>query len=430
MTISVGYVLGHVFEFLLFAYFANTSFYPRKNYIVSNIISLCGYAILFIIGLWGRAPVSILAFFIINIILLVYEYNINFKNAIFYSLILDTLSCIGEYIIIYILGLRYGSNDFFVTSHQTMLISIGGKIIYLIGILFLKKFVNKKNAYENETQTIMTIIPVSTIICLTILMTIEMDTLIFLLFCVTFFSINLITFYTNAGLNSKNRELRILQDEYNKNKTELSEYQLLAEKYENTRFMRHDFHKQLDILKNLIATDNIQAKEYMQQIRFSQRELDYAQYTDNKILNILFAQKIKECHRRGVEIHIHSTSPALAFVSEIDTVAIFSNMLDNAIEAAENADIKEIYVDLYTVNNAYSAVKIENHTAKEPIVLDGLLSTQKENTDIHGMGIKSINSALGKYGSELTWTYDKDLKFFRAIVLIHIPKQKAAFRHD
>lgn len=71
-------------------------------------------------------------------------------------------------------------------------------------------------------------------------------------------------------------------------------------------------------------------------------------------------------------------------------------MLDNAIEAAEHAEIMEIYVDLYTVNNVYSAVKIENHTAKEPIVLDGLLSTQKENTDIHGMGIKSINNALKK----------------------------------
>lgn len=262
------------------------------------------------------------------------------------------------------------------------------------------------------------------------MMKVEMNNSIFSTICGMFLMINFVTFYINERLNDKNIKMKILQEEYNKNKTELSEYQLLAEKYENTRFMRHDFHKQLDILKNLIATDNIQANKYMQQIQFSQRELDYAQYTDNKILNILLAQKIKECHNRGVEIHIHSTSPALSFISEIDTVAIFSNMLDNAIEATENVEIKEIYVELYTVNNSYSAVKIENHTAKEPVVLDGLLSTQKKNTDIHGMGVKSINSALRKYGSELTWMYDKELKFFRAMVLIHIPKQKSAFRHD
>jgi sensor histidine kinase YesM len=103
-------------------------------------------------------------------------------------------------------------------------------------------------------------------------------------------------------------------------------------------------------------------------------------------------------------------------------------MLDNAIEAAENAEKKEIYVDLYTVNNTYSAVKIENYTDKEPIILDGLLRTQKQNTDIHGIGIKSINNALKKYNSELTWTYDEENKFFRAIALIHIPQK--AFRHE
>ena len=161
----------------------------------------------------------------------------------------------------------------------------------------------------------------------------------------------------------------------------------------------------------------------MQQIQFSQRELDYTSYTDNKILNILLAQKVKDCHNRGIEIHIHSKAPTLSFISEIDTVAIFSNMIDNAIEAAEQAQMKEIYVDLYTVNKSYSAVKIENYVDEGPIILDGLLRTQKENINIHGMGIKSINTALKKYNSELTWSYDKEKKFFRAIALIHIPNK-------
>lgn len=426
MTISIGYALGHIFEFLLFVYFSNTSFYPRKNYLLSNIISLCGYALLFIIGLLGRTPVSILAFFIVNIVLLMHGYRINLKNAIFYSVSLDVLSCAGEYIVVYLSSIRYNLIGIRVTPlivDQRILFTImNSKIIYLIGVQILKKFVNKKNTDDIETQPILIIIPMLSLICLTILMTVDIDNSIFLMICIVFLMINFIAFYANVGLSNKNKALKSLQEEYNKNKAELSEYQLLAEKYENTRIMRHDFHKQLDILKNLIATDNIQANEYMQQIQFSQRELDYAQYTDNKILNILFAQKIKECHRRCVEIHIHSTFPTLSFVSEIDTVAIFSNILDNAIEAAEHADIKEIYVDLYTVNNSYTAVRVENYTDKDTVALDGLLSTQKKNKDLHGIGIKSINNTLKKYGSELTWTYNKDQKFFRSIALFHIPK--------
>ena len=424
MNIDIGYILGHLCEFLMFIYFANSCFYPRKKYIFSSLISLCGYIILFGIGLLGKAQVSILSFFIVNVALLVYCYKIKLRNAIFYSLILDTLSCIGEYIIMYILGIRYGIYNFTFTVYDTMAISVGGKTIYLMGVLFLKHLTNKKNIYDSDTQTVLTVIPILTIICLTVLMAEEMNTALFLMLCLSFFIINAIAFYLNSGLNDKNRELKILQDEYNHNKAELSEYQLLSEKYENTKIMRHDFHKQLGVLKKLIATDNMQAREYMQQIQFAQRELDYNQYTDNKILNILFSQKVKECHERGIEIHIHSTSPDLSFISDIDTVAIFSNMLDNAIEAAEESEKKEIYVDLYTVNNSFSAVRVENYAEKEPIVLDGLLRTQKKNTDIHGIGIKSINNSLKKYNSQLTWSYDKSKKFFRALVLIHIPKSK------
>ena len=92
MTISIGYVLGHIFEFLLFAYFVNTSFYPRKNYTISTILSLCGYIILFGIGILGKISVSIIAFFIVNVILLIYCYNVRLKSAIFYVIVLDMLS--------------------------------------------------------------------------------------------------------------------------------------------------------------------------------------------------------------------------------------------------------------------------------------------------------------------------------------------------
>jgi hypothetical protein len=421
---NIGYILGHFCEYLLFIYYADACFYPRKSYKKSNLISFFGYFILFAVGLTGKAPISIAAFFIVNIILLMYCYNVKLKNAIFYSLILDTLSCIGEYIIVYALESRYDivSEKIILTLRQTMLILIGGKLIYLAGIIFLKHFTIKKLAYDDETYLISAIIPILTIMCLSVMMAMEMNTSLYLFFCSAFLVINFITFYINAGLNEKNRSLKLLRNEYDHNKAELSEYQLLYEKYESTKIMRHDFHKQLDVLKTLISTDNVQANEYMRQIGFAQRELDYAQYTDNKILNILLSQKVKECHERNIEIHIHSSSPELSFISDIDTVAIFSNMLDNAIEAAEKAEKKEIYVELYKVNRSYSAVKIENYTDKEPIILDGLLRTQKKNSDIHGVGIKSINNALKKYGSELTWTYDKENKFFSALALMHIPK--------
>lgn len=422
MSVSFGYILGHFCEFLLFIYYANTSFYPSKKYIISNAVSLLGYFILLIIGLIGKIPLSIFSFFFVNVILLIYCYNISLKNAMFYSLVLNVFSTVGEYIIAYVLGIDF-DNLAVITSQQTIAITIGGKLIYLTGIIFFKKFTTKKIIYANESTIVLAFIPVLTIGCLTIIIKIEMENMLFFILCIMFLIMNCIIFYMNAIFNEKNIKLKLFQEEHDRNEVELAEYQLLAEKYESTRIMRHDFHKHINVLKDLIAEDNTEAKKYIQQIQFSQNELNYSQYTDNKILNILLSQKVKECHEHDIEIHIYSDTPKLSFISNIDTVTIFSNMLDNAIEASEYSDKKVIFVNLYIVNNSYTAVKIENYTDKEPVIFDGVFQTQKDNKDMHGIGIKSINDALKKYGSELTCTYDKKEKFFQSIVIIHIPSK-------
>ena len=427
MTIHLGYILGHFFECVMFVFYANTSFRPRKSYLQSILISLCGYAALFSIGLMNIPPISVLCFFIINTTMLIYCYNVRFSSAAFYSLMLDVLSCIGEYLVLYLMGFRYfhirwdinsGANP----AYAYMMLAIVSKALYFIGILILKRFTPKNDdKYGSRTPAALSFVPLLTVACLTYMMSKDIDTSLFLILNIIFFLVNLVTYYINMGLNNKNRELKMLQDEYNRNKEELYDYRLLTEKYENTKIMRHDFHKHLDVLKELMASDNAEAGEYMKNIRFAQRELDYTRYTDNKILNILLAQKVKEAHDRGVEIHIRSKSPTLGFIADIDVVAIFSNMLDNAAEAAQNAEIKEVYVDLYTVNKAYTAIRVENYTDKAPVAPDGELLTQKPDAELHGMGIKSINNALKKYGSEMTWEYDGKKKFFRASAIIHIP---------
>ena len=62
----------------------------------------------------------------------------------------------------------------------------------------------------------------------------------------------------------------------------------------------------------------------------------------------------------------------------MDTVAIFSNLINNAIEACSNSARKDIFIDLYTVNNAFSVIKVENYADKEPIVVEGMLRSGKD----------------------------------------------------
>ncbi len=420
MRTDIGYILGHLIEFIFFVYFVNMSFLPKKGYLYANIAAFAGYLILFAVGMLGYPYISVVSFALINFFLMTVFYHIEIRRAAFYSLALDLLSVVGEYIIMYFLGVYYSEMPLYVTPKESLIITIGGKLIYLIGIVFLRRSVKVQTTTGNNYLPVLSAVPAITIIILSFMMTSNMEYYLFCITCILFMLINIIVFAVNEIINKKNSELKILQEECSKNNAELEEYKLLSEKYENTRIMRHDLKNQLSILKELIDTGGSVTYKYISQLEQSQRELNYTQYTDNKILNILLSRKIKESNDRGVKMHIQSTGPSFSRISETDVVAVFSNLLDNAIEAAEKSTEKVIFIDLYTVNNIYSIAKVENSADKEPVVLNGILQTQKQKYDIHGWGIKSINNALKKYGSQLVWSYDKENKFFRTIVSVRV----------
>ena len=202
-------------------------------------------------------------------------------------------------------------------------------------------------------------------------------------------------------------------------KTELEEYKTLNEKYEHSRIMNHDFREHLNVLKTLISEDIQKAQEYVGKIEKECEDSKIEKYSDNNILNILLIRKKKECEENGIKLNITSTNPKLDFIDGMDTVAIFSNLINNAIEACSNSARKDIFIDLYTVNNAFSVIKVENYADKEPIVIEGMLRSGKDDGNSHGIGIKSINNSLSKYDGKMSWSYDKAKGMFRTVISIN-----------
>ena len=210
-----------------------------------------------------------------------------------------------------------------------------------------------------------------------------------------------------------------LEDENYKNCIELEEYKTLNEKYEHSRIMNHDFREHLNVLKTLISEDIQKAQEYVGKIEKECEDSKIEKYSDNNILNILLIRKKKECEENGIKLNITSTNPKLDFIDGMDTVAIFSNLINNAIEACSSSARKDIFIDLYTVNNAFSVIKVENYADKEPIVVEGMLRSGKDDGNSHGIGIKSINNSLSKYDGKMSWSYDKAKGMFRTVISIN-----------
>lgn len=420
MRIDAGLIIGIALEFVIMLYFANSTLQPKKNYYMSSAICFIGYLIIFGVSIFNMFIFNIISFTIIDFLIFILGYRINYKTALFQTFMMTLFMFLGELLILFILKLGLDTESMVAaTVQQSMLITIGGKLIYFLAVFVMKKVHKKRNISSEKSSLILAIMPIITVLCIVMVYPLTLDRRVFTAIYIGAISVNFITITVNELVISKNRKIRMLENENYKNSVELEEYKTIKEKYEHSRIMNHDFREHLNILKTLISEDIQKAQEYVGTVEKECEDSKIEKYSDNDILNILLICKKKECEENGIKLNITSTNPKLDFIDGMDTVAIFSNLINNAIEACSNSVRKDIFIDLYTVNNAFSVIKVENYADKEPIVVEGMLRSGKDDGNSHGIGIKSINNSLSKYDGKMSWSYDKAKGMFRTVISVN-----------
>lgn len=420
MRIDAGLIIGIALEFVIMLYFANSTLQPKKNYYMSSAICFIGYLIIFGVSIFNMFIFNIISFTIIDFLIFILGYRINYKTALFQTFMMTLFMFLGELLMLFILKLGLDTESMVAaTVQQSMLITIGGKLIYFLAVFVMKKVHKKRNISSEKSSLILAIMPIITVLCIVMVYPLTLDRRVFTAIYIGAISVNFITITVNELVISKNRKIRMLENENYKNSVELEEYKTIKEKYEHSRIMNHDFREHLNILKTLISEDIQKAQEYVGTVEKECEDSKIEKYSDNDILNILLIRKKKECEENGIKLNITSTNPKLDFIDGMDTVAIFSNLINNAIEACSDSARKDIFIDLYTVNNAFSVIKVENYADKEPIVVEGMLRSGKDDGNSHGIGIKSINNSLSKYDGKMSWSYDKAKGMFRTVISIN-----------
>lgn len=140
-------------------------------------------------------------------------------------------------------------------------------------------------------------------------------------------------------------------------------------------------------------------------------EIDHVEYTSSAVLNSIIAEKVAESKKLGIEnfeIDI-DRSTDFSFIDEVDQIIIFSNALDNAIEAAVNARNPEIsvYVQNYFPMNA-TIIRIRNSFDGNIRIENNRYVSTKGNDGTRGIGLKNIEDAVEKYNGLCTVNIDGD----------------------
>ena len=198
-------------------------------------------------------------------------------------------------------------------------------------------------------------------------------------------------------------------------------YQEKLKDEEKVRSVYHDMKNHLLVLQRHILQRQINSPETAEMVEKLQSQVamyeDYV-HTGNDILDIILKEKSELAREKSIAFSVSADLNGVDFTEPLDISTIFSNALDNAIEASEKLpeEQRAILVKAGKMQNFFS-VLIENNCLQNSENTN--IRTTKSDDFLHGFGISNMRKAAEKYGGQLTIKYEKGT--FTLKILIPIP---------
>lgn len=418
-------ILSVMIEGLVLAYYSRSIMTYRYTQTQSNAVIAVGYILYGVICGMEIPALNLLGFIVITFAVLRMGFSEGLWDAAVKTLILTALMMSGELIVA--LVFRLDLNDSYyhsVTLVGDFIFVMASKLIYCILVLMFKNIsIKHGRTYRLKHWICIVALPVATLILLGCLgnicsvLSVKLAMILSLavvLLILSDFAVYIIYDMTIDGL-IKSEELESVR---HKEELDYESYTLIKEKYSELKLLVHNFEKYCQNIEGMLNNDQLEALSLVKDIENKSKEFLLVEYTNNKALNILLSQKMEQCNKLKIDFRIHIKDMDLSFFNESDIVAIFANLVDNAIESCQESANKQILLSIYTMNDAYIVIRVDNSADNEPVIRNGMLQSRKKDNEIHGLGVISVKEALKRYNGHLRWSYDKDTKRFNTIIMI------------
>lgn len=197
------------------------------------------------------------------------------------------------------------------------------------------------------------------------------------------------------------------------------DYTALNRSYTVNAKLFHDFHNHMGTLRQFLAReDYAEAVEYLDNLWEPLREMADTVWTGDTAIDYLINSKMAAASEKRIRMDVQVEFPRNTNIRSADLCAILGNLLDNALEAAGNVSVPEQRFVSLTIRRIHQmiVIKTENSYDGEIQVKDGTLLTTKTEHGLHGWGLKSAQTAAGKYDGMVQTSYDGSL--FRAVATL------------
>ena len=197
--------------------------------------------------------------------------------------------------------------------------------------------------------------------------------------------------------------------------------ELLEERYKEMLKSRQMVH---DLKNHLLALKKYEENGQWEELRVYLQEMetivlrDSGQvWTGNQVVDLILNQKKKQAEEEHIAVEIETETFIRFPFKDSESVSVFGNLLDNAIEACRKMETGTGWIRLgIKKQNQMVYIEVENSFGERPDERAGWVVSSKVENTIRGFGLRSVKQTVEKYGGSFFYQI-KERSFLVSILL-------------
>lgn len=430
MLTQICYIIIYILEACILWQYCKNLFLPahtRQTQIL--VLSFC-YLLLFVGSLPQNFGINFLTFLILNFIYMFLMYEIKCLTAFFHSFLITMIMVLSELVFFCILS--YFIPDFY--NNQTyfqnvITLTIPSKLLYFSILQYISQYIKKKKTRElssDKNTLFLNIIPLLSgfiaLVLATICMHVHLSFYLNIMITISvllLLAINVFLVWFHTAIQEKNQKFLEMQILLQKESDTVKYFNTLHKQDVKQKILIHDIRRHLTSIAELNEKKETQkVAAYINQIIQSSDLQTSVRISDNNLLNTILFKVKQQCTESDISLHTDIRAGCLNFLSEYDLTALFSNLLDNAVDATQNIPNSFIELTITPHTNNSIVITVINSCQKNPFTRNHHLSSTKKDKQNHGYGMKSIDRVVKKYSGSSRFYFNKETYTFHAVIIL------------
>lgn len=188
--------------------------------------------------------------------------------------------------------------------------------------------------------------------------------------------------------------------------------------YLEQRSYTHDFQNKLAVLQGLAnqAGTPAELQAYLDELLQNQPSCAYCLDTHRPVADVLLSQKQALAKSCGIRMKMNLDDLSAFPLSDDELVIVFSNLLDNAVEACRKIpDSQQRWIHFKAkVEGSTGYLYVENSTQEPVKIIDNrIVASRRHDSQLHGFGLKNVLYVLNQNHGVYHLSYHEDTHSFR-----------------